>query len=148
MLVLVYTADRRVLVMRRRHPPDYWQSVTGSLHWGERPGAAAARELFEETGIRPDSTRRLVDHRHSNRFAILPEWKARYAPDVEFNTEHVFSLRLPAPVAVRLNPAEHEAFLWLPYRQAADKVSSFTNRQGILVFVSPKKDMESAGGED
>jgi len=146
--VLVYTADSRVLVMRRRSPPDYWQSVTGSLHWDERPAAAAARELFEETGIMLNGEYRLVDHRTCNRFAILPEWKSRYAPDAEFNVEHVFSLCLPQVIAVKLNPAEHEDCLWLPRRQAADKVSSYTNKQGILDFVPPKKDMESVNADD
>ena len=51
-LVVVYTAADEVLVLLRRQPPDFWQSVTGSLRWDEtHPLDAARRELREETGL-------------------------------------------------------------------------------------------------
>ena len=50
-LVVVHTRSGEVLLLRRRDPPDFWQSVTGSLREGESPAEAAARELAEETGI-------------------------------------------------------------------------------------------------
>ena len=48
-LVLVYTAAGQVLLLRRIRPRGFWQSVTGSLRWGESRQRAARRELFEET---------------------------------------------------------------------------------------------------
>ncbi|MGD8932832.1 MAG: NUDIX domain-containing protein, partial [Chromatiales bacterium] len=42
-LVVVYTAGGEVLLLRRTRPRDFWQSVTGSLHWGESPRQAARR---------------------------------------------------------------------------------------------------------
>ena len=48
-LVVVYSADSQVLMLRRHEPPTFWQSVTGSLEWGEQPEQAARRELVEET---------------------------------------------------------------------------------------------------
>jgi dATP pyrophosphohydrolase len=34
-LVVIHTATGEVLVLRRCQPPDFWQSVTGSLRWEE-----------------------------------------------------------------------------------------------------------------
>ena len=126
-LVVVATRDAYVLLLNRRQPSGFWQSVTGSLEWGETPAQAAARELAEETGIhaRPE------DCHISHRFPIVPPWRARYAPDVHHNVEHVFRLVLPQRVEVRLNPAEHEAAVWLPKAQAIQRAASWTNREAI-----------------
>ena len=53
-LIIVSTLNAEVLLLRRRRPPGLWQSVTGSLEWGEGPRSAAQRELHEETGIVAD----------------------------------------------------------------------------------------------
>lgn len=128
-LVVVHTARGEVLLLRRRHPPWFWQSVTGSLEPGESPLAAARRELFEETGLQAG---RLIDCRHSERFPIIHPWRARYAPGVGHNREHWFRLQLPERRTIRLQPSEHMEWRWLPLAQAAVRVSSWTNRKAIL----------------
>ena len=50
-LIVIYTTGGEFLLMERRKPPGFWQSVTGSLEWGETADEAARRELIEETGI-------------------------------------------------------------------------------------------------
>ena len=50
-LVLIHTADLRVLLLERADRPGYWQSVTGSQDAGETLVATARREVREETGI-------------------------------------------------------------------------------------------------
>ena len=132
-LVLVYTQGGEVLLLRRVHPADYWQSVTGSLKWQEKPLQGAYRELAEETGLEPSEE--LLDCGYSNRFPIIAPWKARYAPEDRYNVEHVFRLELPAPIAIQLNLQEHSEYQWLPKEQAAARVSSWTNRDAILRFV-------------
>ena len=47
------------------------------------------------------------------------------------NTEHVFSLAVPADVAVTLDPAEHLSYKWLPWREAAARCFSWSNRDAI-----------------
>ncbi|MDG4596073.1 MAG: dihydroneopterin triphosphate diphosphatase [Candidatus Contendobacter sp.] len=130
-LVVVYTAAGEVLVLRRRHPPDFWQSVTGSLRWDETdPLDAARRELREETGLGDEA--KIVACGVVNRFPILPPWRHRYAPNVTENVEHVFRVLLPEWRRVALNPTEHGEYEWLPRAAAAIRVTSHTNRDAIL----------------
>ena len=138
-LVVIHTPDLRVLLLERADGPGLWQSVTGSLDPGETPAQAAVRELREETGL--DAARfRLTDWQLQYEFEIFERWRHRYAPGVTHNTEHVFGLRLPGRVDVRLAPKEHLRFRWLPWREAAEEVFSWSNRQAILML--PQKDAD------
>lgn len=131
-LVLVYTRDGEVLLLRRRDDPDFWQSVTGSLEWDELPAQAAPRELTEETGIAGFET---VDRQASNTFVIFPRWRQRYAPGITENLEHVFTVELDGRVPVTLCPGEHLEYDWLPRDVAIRRASSWTNREAIERFV-------------
>ena len=130
-LVIVYNTQGEVLMLQRRNPPDFWQSVTGSLEWGETALMAARRELHEETGLDIE----VMDCQQSHTFPILPAWRARYAPAVTSNLEHVFTARCHGHPAVSLNPAEHRNFCWLARVAAAEGASSYTNRDAILEHV-------------
>ncbi len=130
-LVIVRTLAGEVLMLRRRHPPYFWQSITGSLEWGESPVQAAERELYEETGLRFHG--RLSDCRQMRRFPIIPPWRARYAPEARYNLEHWFQLLLPGRRTICLNAVEHLQHRWLPALQAARLATSWTNRDAILL---------------
>jgi dATP pyrophosphohydrolase len=132
-LVIVCTMQGEALMLRRVDPPDFWQSVTGALCWGETATAAAKRELGEETGLDLEP----VDCHAAQRFPMLPAWRARYAPDVATNLEHVFRVICPQRSAVTLNPREHSEYRWLPRESAAALASSWTNREALLRFVPP-----------
>src|SRR4029079_15053161 len=128
-LVVVHTAALQVLLLERAAQPGFWQSVTGSREPGDSDlFATARRELREETGLTLGA---LTDWRLTNRYEIWPQWRARYAPDVTHNTEHVFGFRVPQITVATLDPSEHTAQLWLPWREAMDKVFSPTNRDAI-----------------
>ncbi len=131
-LVLVYAKSGKVLLLRRKTPDFFWQSVAGSLEWGEAPRAAAARELQEETGL---SAADVVDCETVNRYLIYPMWRHRYAPGVIENTEYVFRLRLERPCDVRLDTREHREYQWLAAAEAAAAVGSHTNRTAIERWV-------------
>jgi len=128
-LVVVHTAALEVLLLERAANPGFWQSVTGSREPDDADlEATARRELREETGLTAGT---LTDWRVKNRYEIWPQWRARYAPDVTHNTEHVFGFRVPQITVATLDPAEHTAQLWLPWQQAMDKVFSPSNRDAI-----------------
>jgi dATP pyrophosphohydrolase len=131
-LIVVYTRDLRVLLLERADYPDHWQSVTGSQEPGETWQATATRELAEETGILADRWGGVDDWQTSREFEIYAQWSNRYPPGTTHNTEHWFGLKVPAPVPVRLAPREHLRHEWLPWRDAAQRCFSWTNRDAIL----------------
>ncbi len=133
-LVVIHTSALDVLLMERAPWPGYWQSVTGSVDREDEPLVeTAAREVLEETGI--DAQRhRLLAWDIQNRFEIYELWQSRFAPGVTHNTEHVFGLTIPGPVPVRLASQEHSQYLWLPWKEAAEKCFSWSNRDAILML--------------
>lgn len=132
-LVVIHTAALEALLLERADHPGYWQSVTGSRHEGESLRETAIREVAEETGI--DATRyALTEWNLQNVFEIYPVWRHRYAPGVTHNTEHVFGLMVPQRVPVTLSPREHLRFEWLPWREAAERVFSWSNRRALLML--------------
>ncbi len=136
-LVVIHTPALDVLLIQRADAPDFWQSVTGSKDRSrERFHTTAAREVLEETGIdcRTGSllSGQLHDWQMENVYEIYPRWRHRYAPGVTRNTEHLFGLTVPKGTPVQLNPREHVAWRWLPWRDAAQACFSPSNAEAIL----------------
>lgn len=132
-LVLIHSKDLDILLLERASRPGYWQSVTGSQENGETLDETAHREVHEETGITVPSGP-FIDWGLSNRFEIFAEWRHRYPPGITHNLEHVYSLCVPRETPITVAPDEHLGHIWLPWRKAADKVFSWTNRDAILIL--------------
>lgn len=142
-LVLIHTREQ-VLLLQRKDNPDFWQSVTGSLERGESRFQAAARELEEETGLRLDNGLSLVETGNKVRFEIYPRWRHRYRPGVTHNWEYEFRLCVPEPMEVQLS--EHLAQIWLPFGQARQQASSWTNKEAIDRLITISKSGEEMYG--
>jgi dATP pyrophosphohydrolase len=127
-LIVVYTAGGDFLMMERRRPAGFWQSVTGSLEWGEMPDDAARREIVEETGITQGLLRNL---QWTQVYDVLPSFGKKYAPGVTRNLEHAFALKLLERVPVTLSPSEHSQYRWVAGEEAANLASSESNRTVI-----------------
>jgi len=130
-LVIVYTRALDVLLMERADFPEHWQSVTGSIEPGEALEHAAVRELAEETGIDASAYGGVRDWQLSNVYEIFPQWRHRYPPGTTQNTEHVFGLEVAQRISVTLAPREHLRHQWLPWREAAARCFSWSNRAAI-----------------
>lgn len=157
-LVVIYTAQREVLLIERTDKPGFWQSVTGSKDALDEPlSETARREVQEETGILVQTpgvkldagvgtavpSVNLRDWQLSNIYEIYPVWRHRYAPGVTKNTEHVFGLLVPRDIPVTLAPREHTRYEWLPMHAAADRCFSPSNAEAILQLPS-YMDMDDA----
>ena len=139
-LVVVYTPKLEVLLLERADFPEHWQSVTGSQEQGETLAETARRELREETGIDAAAYGGVVDWNMQNDFEIYRKWSGRYPPGTTHNTEHVFGLEVPERVPVKLAPREHLRHAWLPWREAAAKCFSWTNRAAIEALPAHAKE--------
>jgi len=135
-LVVIHTPDLQVLLLERADHPGFWQSVTGSRDRPDEPLAETCRrEVMEETGL--DTAQHVLeDWGRTNRYEIYPQWRHRYADGVTHNTEHVFGLRLPGPLPVRLAPREHLQFRWLPWQEAAGMCFSCSNVEAIRTLAA------------
>ncbi|HGN0182781.1 TPA: dihydroneopterin triphosphate diphosphatase [Proteus mirabilis] len=134
-LVVIYAKQtKRVLMLKRRDDPDFWQSVTGSLEEGETPYQAALREVQEEVGIDIiKENLELVDCHRSIIFEIFAHFRHRYAPNVAHCQEHWFMLALPSEREIELT--EHTQYQWLDAPLAAKLTKSASNQQAIEEFV-------------
>ena len=132
-LVVIHTPGWQVLLLERSIREGLWQSVTGSREATETLRETAIREVGEETGLTRLADD-FLDWRISNRFEIFAEWRYRYSPGVTHNTEYVFSLAVPERCPITLSPEEHRNSLWLPWREAAARCFSWTNRDAILML--------------
>lgn len=140
-LVVVHTPRLDVLLLERAQG-GLWQSVTGSRELDDADlEATARREVREETGLQAGT---LTDWRQVNRYEIWAQWRARYALGVTHNTEHVFGFTVPERTVTILDPAEHVAQMWLPWREAMEKVFSPTNRDAIWQL--PRRVIGHSGG--
>jgi len=101
--------------------PGMWQIITGTLEQGETALAGAGREIMEETGIRPvrfwvvPHISSFYDHRH-DRISLIPFFAAE--------------------VAAEADPAlsdEHDAWIWLPFPAARDRLVWPSQREGLRV---------------
>ena len=108
-LVVVYTRELDVLLIERADFPEHWQSVTGSQEPGETLEETATRELREETGIDAEL----------------------YGGVVDWHVQNDFEICVPRDVPVALAPREHLRHAWLPWRDAAARCFSWTNRAAI-----------------
>jgi len=128
-LIVVYTDQAEVLLLKRGAPFSFWQSVTGTLDEKESHAHAAYRELLEETGLTDEG--KMLETGRCRKFEIDPRWRDRYAPTDSHNTEYEYRYRLSKPVQIQLDVTEHSDYQWVDLAAAIDTVWSRTNKEAL-----------------
>ena len=102
----------RYLLIRRcgKYLNGTWQMVTGGIEPGETASAAALREIREETGLIPSS---LYVADAVETFYMQANDKITFAP--------VF-VSFVEDAVVRLSPKEHDAYEWLTFEEAKERI--------------------------
>ena len=114
---IVVLRGRKVLLARRTpERGGFWQILTGRRESGEPAHAAAARELYEETGLAP-ALEEVRDLGYVHSFALDPAVVHREGPP-RFAHETAFAVRVPESSEVRLDPLEHDAHEWVEIDEA------------------------------
>lgn len=116
--------DAYYLLIRRcgTYLPGTWQMVSGGIEPGETASAAALREIQEETGLIPSSfyTADAVETFYmesQDRIALVPVF-------VAFVEEE----------SVRLSPKEHDAYEWLSFEEARDRLI-WTEQKRVITHI-------------
>ena len=125
-------AVRYLLLKRIGSRGAFWQPVTGRLEPGETWLEAAAREVWEETGLRGE----VVDLNFRHSFLVDPKfWRQHPEFAIKINEEAAFVLDVTGgdPGAVTLDPSEHDAYEWVDYDTAMDRLIWEGNKKALAL---------------
>jgi 8-oxo-dGTP pyrophosphatase MutT (NUDIX family) len=141
--VLVYLYRRasvteavvRYLLLQRHpqktHSGSIWQTVTGSVRWGEERIEAARREVFEETGLTLLRGITAIGYAFSFPIRLPKDQKSWYAPGRTTIDNTVFAAEAIGSRPVRLCP-EHQAYGWFTFEEALAKLHWEEEKEGLL----------------
>src|SRR3990167_879785 len=110
--VYIIHNDKYLLIRRcGRHLPGIWQMISGGIQQGETAWKAAVREVKDKTGLIPD---RIYSADAVETFYMKILDKITCVP--------VFVAFVNEPLNIQLSPEEHDAYEWLSYEQARERL--------------------------
>ncbi len=109
-----------ILLERPEHKPEggTWGVPAGKVEEGEKPLAAMIRELWQETKLKIPKSKIKFDRKVYVRY-----------PDYDF-VYHIFHALLDARERIKINPKEHEKYMWI----APEKALVMENTQSIALI--------------
>jgi dATP pyrophosphohydrolase len=114
------------LLLRRcgKFLPGNWQMVAGKVNEEETATQGALRELYEETGLKPDRfyTADFVESFYLSKFDMMC-----HAP--------VFVAFIDQDQEITLSPEEHDEFKWVTFPEALSLLE-FSGQRASLVHIN------------
>lgn len=102
--------------------PDLWQMVSGKIKEGEKVYESALREVFEETGLRPE------------KFWVLPNINSFYLiEDESINLVPVFVAKVNFDSEVKIS-SEHSEFRWVKGKEAKELLAWPGQRRSVEII--------------
>ncbi len=121
-VAVLIMCDEQILLIRRGNDPlkDYWAMPAGFMEWDEDPVKAAAREVWEETGLEV-RIRQLLDVFHTPSDGGLADLVIVYAAEItggqlaagDDATEAVWFTRSTLPAKLAFLPTQTIIRRWL-----------------------------------
>ena len=120
--VVFRMSDGEPLFLLIRDSYDNWGFPKGHLEPGERPEAAAAREVLEETGLAELAVRGEIE---------TIDWYFRFRGRLIHKVCHFFLMETSHEVTSPQRAEGITACRWVPYDEAIDAVS-YANARSVL----------------
>lgn len=114
--IVVRRGEEYLVVHRSPEGGAYWHGIAGGLEEGETYAEAAARELFEETGLSAQPVEVAPPFVYS--LDEEPEYREQF-PDAEGITVGCFLVDVPAGWEPFLND-EHDDYRWCSQEEAVE----------------------------
>ncbi len=129
-IAIPYKKDNNSLFYCIFHRADYnqWQFIAGGGEDDESPQNAAKREVFEEGGITSDQWIRLKSLAYLPADVISEKDRMHWDGDICVIPEYAFGFECNADIKLS---REHTECIWLPYREAMEKLSWDSNRTAL-----------------
>jgi dATP pyrophosphohydrolase len=128
-------ASVRYLLLQRRpkstQAGGIWQTVVGSVRWGEERVQAARREVFEETGLTLLRGITAIGYAFSFPLRLSQNQESWYAPGQAQIDNTVFAAETPGDRPVRLS-AEHQSYGWFSLEEALAKLHWEEEKEALL----------------
>jgi len=115
----------------KTHSGSIWQTVVGSVRWGEERIEAARREVFEETGLTLLRGITAIGYAFSFPIRLPKDQKSWYAPGRTAIDNTVFAAETVDSRPIRLCP-EHQAYGWFTLEEALDKLHWEEEKEGLV----------------
>ena len=115
-------------LLSRHEIRDTWETQGGHVESGETPMEAAKRELYEESGVSPNSLIKLTSMCYVRADCFSDKARANWAHDTYVIPEYSFAFECNEDISIS---REHTEILWLTYAEAMTRLTWDSNKTAL-----------------